>query len=100
MKSTAQLKALMEANPAYPCTGCRSCESHCSQKLPIPDYVALLNELKEDVEKAEELKGRYLQYAAGRGRATDCMFCHSCENNCPEQLGISDAMFLAAKVFE
>lgn len=82
------------------CTNCRNCESHCSQRLPIPDYIELYREISGDSSPTEELRSRYRSLSVGRGRLTDCMFCHSCENNCPEHFEIAEILFCASKVLE
>ena len=96
----AQVRCIIESNTAVPCTGCRYCESHCSQKIPIPDYFKLYNELTRSPGDGWKIRPSYLQYAVGRGRATDCMQCHSCEHHCPQSIKIADMMLQVAKALE
>ena len=40
----AEAAAILKANTAVPCTGCRYCEGDCPQNIAISNYFALYNE--------------------------------------------------------
>ena len=60
-----------------PCTACHYCTSHCPKELPIPELIALYNELN--------LMPKEKQPA-------NCIGCKSCEQVCPQQIKISEMM--------
>ena len=73
-----------------PCTACHYCTSHCPQGLPIPELIALLNEHKAT-------GGGFIAPMAVASmpqekRPANCIGCRSCEQVCPQQIKISEAM--------
>ncbi|MBP3729873.1 MAG: aldo/keto reductase [Mailhella sp.] len=95
---------LIRKTVAIPCTGCRYCveESTCPKNIPIPGYFALYNteKLRERRDWSPE-KNYYADYVLqGRGRASDCISCHSCERVCPQRIRISEWMRSVAKELE
>lgn len=96
----AQVRELIESNTAVPCTGCRYCESHCTQNIPIPDYFKMYNEITRSPGEGWKIKPSYLQLAEQRGRATDCVQCRSCEKHCPQSIRIADVMRKVAETLE
>ncbi|MBQ0134261.1 MAG: aldo/keto reductase [Clostridiales bacterium] len=95
-----QVRSIIESSTAVPCTGCRYCESHCPQRIPIPDYFKMYNELCRAPGDGWKIRPSYLQHAVGRGRAADCMQCHSCEHHCPQNIKIADIMKKVAESLE
>ena len=73
-----------------PCTACHYCTSHCPKKLPIPELIALYNEHKATG------GGFIAPMAVGsmpqEKRPANCVGCRSCEQVCPQQIKISEAM--------
>ena len=96
----AQVRERIESNTAVPCTGCRYCETHCTQNIPIPDYFRMFNEITRSPGEGWKIKPSYLQLAESRGRATDCVQCRSCEKHCPQNIKIADRMQQVAKALE
>ena len=73
-----------------PCTACHYCTSHCPQGLPIPELIALLNEHKSS-------GGGFIAPMAVASmppekRPANCVGCRSCEQVCPQQIKISEAL--------
>ncbi len=73
-----------------PCTACHYCTSHCPQDLPIPELIALFNEHKTT-------GGGFIAPMAVASmpqekRPANCVGCRSCEQVCPQQIKISEAM--------
>ena len=73
-----------------PCTSCHSCTSHCPQKLPIPELIALYNEHK--ITGGGFLAPMAVGSMPEKERPANCVGCHSCEQVCPQQIKISDMM--------
>lgn len=73
-----------------PCTACHYCTSHCPKGLPIPELLALYNEHKLTG------GGFIAPMAVGsmpkEHRPKNCVACRSCEQVCPQQIKISEAM--------
>lgn len=73
-----------------PCTSCHYCTSHCPQKLPIPELIALYNEHK--ITGGGFLAPMAVGSMPEKERPANCVGCHSCERVCPQQIKISDMM--------
>lgn len=73
-----------------PCTSCHYCTSHCPQKLPIPELIALYNEHK--ITDGGFLAPMAVGSMPEKERPANCVGCHSCEQVCPQQIKISDMM--------
>ena len=90
---------LVAGETAVPCTGCRYCEAHCPQRIPIPDCFALYNELRRTPQEGWKIRPSYAELTSGRGRASDCLACGSCEAHCPQKLPIPAHMRSVAQAF-
>jgi hypothetical protein len=95
-----QAAAMITAQTAIPCTGCRYCESHCPKKIAIPDYFAMFNEVHRYPGDDWKIRPGYDQLSCCHGKASDCISCKSCERNCPQHLPIVEYLIQVAKVFE
>ena len=92
-EETSALLALaskMTKRTALPCTACRYCTSHCPQGLNIPWLLELYNE-------HVFTGGGFLALMAMMSLPEDkkpsaCIGCRSCEQVCPQQIEISEAM--------
>lgn len=73
-----------------PCTSCHYCTSHCPQKLPIPELIALYNEHK--ITGGGFLAPMAVESMPKEQRPANCIGCRSCEQVCPQQIKISEAM--------
>ena len=83
--------AIIRANTAIPCTGCRYCEGDCPMNIAISNYFALYNEDKrESVNYVHAAPFYYKAMTQIRGKASDCIECGLCEGNCPQNLPIPD----------
>ena len=63
-----------------PCTSCHYCTSHCPQKLPIPELIALYNEHK--ITGGGFLAPMAVGSMPEKERPANCVGCHSCEQVC------------------
>lgn len=104
--SEAEISALekvadiINANTAVPCTGCRYCVPHCPQKLLIPDYFKMYNELMRFPEDGWKIRPSYKQTAVGNGKASDCISCGACTEHCPQKIEVPKFMKQVADMLE
>ncbi|MDE6024526.1 MAG: aldo/keto reductase [Lachnospiraceae bacterium] len=73
-----------------PCTACHYCTSHCPKELPIPELIALYNEHK--ITGGGFLAPMAVGSMEEQKRPANCVGCRSCEQVCPQQIKISEAM--------
>ena len=73
-----------------PCTACHYCTSHCPQELPIPELIALYNEHK--ITGGGFIAPMAVGSMPAEKRPANCIGCRSCEQVCPQQIRISEAM--------
>lgn len=73
-----------------PCTACHYCTSHCPQKLPIPELIALYNEHK--ITGGGFIAPMAVGSMPAEQRPANCIGCRSCEKVCPQQIKISGMM--------
>ena len=73
-----------------PCTACHYCTSHCPKELPIPELIAYYNEHK--ITGGEFLTPMGIASMPADKRPANCVGCRSCEQVCPQQIKISEAM--------
>lgn len=74
-----------------PCTACHYCVSHCPMQLPIPDLLRLYNESMAAGPGAF-IAPMALSAFAQNQQPSSCIGCHSCEQVCPQQIHIPDAL--------
>lgn len=93
---------ILNSKATIACTSCRYCVDGCPQKIEIPKYFALLNDLSRygDAQMASlrEDYGYYLD--SGYGKASSCIKCRKCESHCPQHLPITAYLEDVAKVME
>jgi len=80
----------MVAKIALPCTACRYCVSHCPQQLDIPELLALYNE--HSFTENGFIAPMALMAVPEDKQPGACVACGSCEEVCPQQIKISEAM--------
>lgn len=73
-----------------PCTACHYCTSHCPKGLPIPELISLYNEHK--ITGGGFIAPMAVGSMPEEKRPSACVGCRSCEQVCPQQLKISEAM--------
>ena len=94
--SDAQMATLLDVADkmvsvgTVPCTACHYCVSHCPQGLDIPHLISLYNE-------HAYTGGGFIAPMALSALPEDklpqaCLHCQSCEQVCPQQIGISEVM--------
>ncbi len=73
-----------------PCTSCRYCTSHCPQELDIPSLLTLYNE--HSYSGGGFIVPMVLMTLPEEKKPGACIGCRSCEEVCPQQIKISEAM--------
>lgn len=85
----------MTEGKTLPCTSCRYCTSYCPQELDIPRLLELYNEHKYSggtYSGGGSIAPMALSALPDSKKPSACIGCRSCENVCPQQIKISDAM--------
>jgi len=97
----AKAAAIIKSNTAIACTGCRYCEGECPNNIAISNYFALYNEEKRASVNYVHASGFYYKaMTQTRGKASDCIECGLCEQNCPQNLPIRENLKLVKAMFE
>lgn len=74
-----------------PCTACHYCVSHCPMQLPIPNLLKLYNESMAAGPGAF-IAPMALSAFAQSQQPSSCIGCRACEQVCPQQIHIPDAL--------
>lgn len=85
----AMAKRMLEKK-TLPCTSCRYCVEHCAQELDIPMLLGLYNE--HVYTGGGFLAPMALGSLPDDKKPSACVGCGKCEEVCPQQLKISEAM--------
>lgn len=97
LKKTAQI---IRSHTAIPCTGCKYCASNCPMQIPIPSYFALFNDYSRSPGEGWKMQNVYDDAIQIGGKASACIACRQCENNCPQGIRITEYLPLVAEAFE
>jgi predicted aldo/keto reductase-like oxidoreductase len=79
------------------CTNCLYCQP-CPEGVLIPQIIEVLNE--NYTKSRDEAKKAYLDGIPEEGRASKCVQCGTCEEQCPQGLPIMNLMRGAARFYE
>ena len=80
----------MTRRTALPCTACRYCTTHCPMELNIPWLLELYNE--HVFTGGGFIAPMALMALPDEKKPSACLGCRSCEQVCPQQIKISEAM--------
>ncbi len=84
-----------------PCTSCRYCTDGCPMNIAIPDYFTLYNEEMHEIKKSFTVQGtHYDNLIAKYGKASDCIECGQCMEQCPQHIDIIKYLKCVAEAFE
>ena len=97
----AKAAEIIHSAITVPCTACRYCVDECPQKIAIPDYFAIYNNLKQfGPGEIIMALNYYASVSAHQGKASDCLECGACEARCPQHLPIREYLKDVAKTLE
>ncbi len=91
MKLVLSVADDMIRRTAVPCTACHYCVSHCPMQLPIPDLLKLYNE-SVAAGPGAFIASMALSAFAQNQQPSCCIGCRACEQVCPQQIHIPDAL--------
>jgi predicted aldo/keto reductase-like oxidoreductase len=101
-KLLEKVSVVIRAKSAIACTDCRYCTPECPEKIAIPNYFGLYNNMKR-LKNTEYMSNQTVYYSnltKSSGKASDCGQCGLCENSCPQHLPIRDLLAKVATVME
>ncbi|MBQ8605038.1 MAG: aldo/keto reductase [Oscillospiraceae bacterium] len=80
---------IIKGATAVDCTACGYCLKHCPKNIAIPEYFKLYNEFMRNPADDWKITPVYDALTLKYGKASDCINCRRCENNCPQKLPIT-----------
>ena len=98
-----KVAGIITAKETIACTACRYCVDGCPQKIGIPDFFKLVNDVDKFGRRQLPLaKSYYTHYTTilGMGRAPACIECGQCEQHCPQHLPIIEDLKKVSGLFE
>ncbi len=90
MQALSQIASQMLSKNTVPCTACRYCTEYCPQELDIPYLLSLYNE--HAFTGGGFIAPMAMQAIDPDKQPSACIGCRSCEQVCPQQIKISEAM--------
>ena len=90
MRALMDIASQMLSKKTVPCTACRYCTEYCPQELDIPRLLALYNE--HAFSDGGFIAPMALAAIEENKQPSACIGCRSCEQVCPQQIKISEAM--------
>lgn len=88
----------LESIPQIQCTSCQYCVPTCPMNIPIPRIFSALNR-KLIFEDEKGAKDNYEFATRNSSKASDCIQCGTCENQCPQHLDIIEFLKASVEVF-
>ena len=94
MEALMKIAGRLMGQKSVPCTACHYCVSHCPQGLDIPRLIELYNEHMLTVAGGGFgfIAPMALAAIPDDKKPSACLHCRSCEQVCPQQIGISGVM--------
>ena len=93
-----QVRQILKAENAIPCTGCRYCVAGCPKGILIPDLFSCLNTKRKYQDWGSDYY--YGVHTRDRGKASDCIRCRRCERICPQHLSVPELLEQVTAAFE
>ncbi len=101
LEVVSRAKEIIERSIAVPCTSCRYCMKGCPKDIPIAEYFALYNNMRNAPSAGLNIQVFYYRnYSRDHGKASDCIGCGRCEKECPQHLPIREYLKEVASAFE
>lgn len=98
-----QVAQIIVSRERIACTACRYCTDGCPQKIGIPDYFKLMNDICKFGDRQVQMSKNYYNHYTGNlgmGKASACIQCGQCESKCPQHLPIIKYLEDTAKMLE
>ena len=94
-----QVQKNLAAVPTIPCTACRYCTPGCPMEINIPGIFGVMNNylIYQNLERS---KGDYNWRTNKGGKASACIQCGQCEEQCPQHINIIEQLVRAAETLE
>ncbi len=94
MQAILAVSDKLQSRRSVPCTACHYCVSHCPMGLDIPRLLSLYNEhvLTSEDGGMAFIAPMALAAVPADKQPSACLHCRSCEQVCPQQIRISEAM--------
>jgi predicted aldo/keto reductase-like oxidoreductase len=90
---------VLNSTPRVPCTGCRYCVESCPQKISIPALMDIYsNYLVHRTTMNSDF--RFSMATKDGGKPSACVACRTCEEHCPQHIGIVDILSQMAALYE
>lgn len=94
-----EVKKRMEEARTIPCTDCKYCVNSCPQSINIPGIFAAYNHYMS-YNHLSAAKNQYRNAVRERGKASNCIKCGACEEQCPQHIEIRKMLEEAAVLEE
>ena len=96
LEKIGEVRAFMKSIPLVECTKCNYCTNECPLELPIPSYIANLNQIQL-YSDSPIVKKSYFHNIA-KHHPNECVSCHCCTSVCPQHLDIPGHLERLAKL--
>ena len=101
LAALARAAEIISAAPVIACTACGYCADGCPRQIPIPELFSLYNEDQLSMRQGRPAdREKYRALTEGRGRASGCVSCRQCEQQCPQHLEITNWLERVKNTYE
>ncbi len=98
-KVMEDVRTALASIPQIPCTSCRYCTPVCPMSIQIPNIFQAMNQ-QMVYNNTAGAKRSYANAIKDHGKASDCIRCGACEQQCPQHLEIRDLLVKCAEALE
>ncbi len=99
-KVIGKVREIIKSTIAIPCTACGYCVDGCPQNIPIPRYFALYNQMEQTRDRGSQKEAYEALVKDGHGKASQCIGCRQCEEQCPQHIEITQWLEKTKEAFE
>ena len=98
-RAIARVAGIIKDQDIIGCTSCRYCTESCPMQILIPDLFSCFN-TKKVFNDEDQYKLYHEVYTVENAKASDCIKCGQCEEQCPQNLKIRELLVDVANEFE